>query len=201
MKMASYESLLLLSTESTSNEVDAIETELDQLISKNKGKVAAFDRWGKCKLAYPVKASVYGVYVLIRYQIPIDSISAVHKDFDYFFKIKHGETIVRHINQTIKEEKLSCPVEKPSIINIEQDSNLNSFIKDNKMDGIIKTSIDKKDKSDEKTKESSEKAKPSIDAASTETIEKTENPEKKEIDLGEKVASDETKPEENKEEN
>ena len=64
-----YETLLLMSTDVTDDELSMIEKNFDLISSNAKGKVSRFDKWGKYRLAYPVNKSAYGVYVLVRFEL------------------------------------------------------------------------------------------------------------------------------------
>ena len=56
--MINYETLMLARTEITDDEINALERQMDKMASSHKGKMTLFDRWGKSKLAYPVKKKI-----------------------------------------------------------------------------------------------------------------------------------------------
>ena len=141
--MVNYETLMLLCTEMTDDELGMLEKHLDKLISDKKGKITLFDKWGKYKLAYPVRKSVYGIYALMRYQIPADAAKVLSKEIDNLFKIKHNEVVMRYVNVKLNKE-VSSVYKHPAPITSGRTSNLESFLHENKMKGIIDTDIKKK---------------------------------------------------------
>ena len=164
--MVNYETLMLLCTEMTDDELGMLERHLDKLISDKKGKITLFDKWGKYKLAYPVRKNVYGIYALMRYQIPAEAAKELSREIDNLFKIKHNEIIMRYIN--IKLDTESSRVYKyPTPITSGRSSNLESFLNENKMKGLIDTDIKKSPESKEVEKIESENG--SEESASVET--------------------------------
>jgi len=67
--MKRYEALLLTVPELTADEAKSIEQNVARLVEAHKGTLVSFERWGKFKLAYPVKKNDYGVYFLTRFEI------------------------------------------------------------------------------------------------------------------------------------
>jgi small subunit ribosomal protein S6 len=142
--MVNYETLMLVRTEITDDELNALERQLDKLIDDHKGKMMLFDRWGKYKLAYPVQKNVYGIYILVRYQAPKESLGALFKELDTLFKIKYNELVMRHVAKKLDQEASSV-YKRPEAIGAHGGtSNLDSFIKENKMKGLIDTPVEKK---------------------------------------------------------
>lgn len=75
-------------------EEDSVESRIDgisQFISNNNGTISEVERWGKKKLAYPIKHFLEGSYVLTRF-----TLSPTHcKELDENLKI--SEDILRHL--------------------------------------------------------------------------------------------------------
>ena len=67
--MMRYELLMLSVPEITLDEAKTLETHLERVIREAKGTIISFDRWGKYRLAYPVKKNDYGVYFLTRFEL------------------------------------------------------------------------------------------------------------------------------------
>jgi small subunit ribosomal protein S6 len=66
--MIRYEALLLAVPTVTQDEAKTIESQLDQAIKEAKGVMISFERWGKYRLAFPIKKNEYGVYFLARFE-------------------------------------------------------------------------------------------------------------------------------------
>ena len=65
---ARYEALMLTVPEITADEAKTIEQQFDRLIADKKGSMLSFEKWGKYRLAYPVKKNEYGIYFLARFE-------------------------------------------------------------------------------------------------------------------------------------
>jgi len=140
--MTHYETLMLARTEITEDEMNAIERQIDTIAASFKGKMSLFDRWGKYKLAYPVKKNMYGIYALARYEIPNESLAAFFKELDTLFRIKYNEIIMRQVSVKL-EPGISSVYKYPEPVASHRTSNLDSFIKENKMEGLIDTPVQK----------------------------------------------------------
>jgi small subunit ribosomal protein S6 len=67
---ARYELLILSTPEITQDETKELEKQLEKSIQTASGSIISFERWGKYRLSYPVRKREYGVYFLMRFQIP-----------------------------------------------------------------------------------------------------------------------------------
>lgn len=140
--MINYETLMLVCTEITGDEISALESQIDKIVTGKKGQMTLFDKWGKYKLAYPVKKSMYGVYILARYELPEDQLSSFFSDIDTLFRIKYNELVMRHVTLKLADD-VSSVYKYPEPIGSHGTSNLDSFIKENKMKGLIDTPVKK----------------------------------------------------------
>ncbi len=138
--MSRYETLILTSPEITEDEIGLLERHFYNNLSDHNGQVTAFDKWGKLRLAYPIKGNDYGLYILIRYEASEEYTTTFLKELDTFFKIKCSDFVMRHV--TIKLNK-NAPTAylKPESIDSARSSSVDSFLKDNKMEGLL-SSVD-----------------------------------------------------------
>ena len=65
-----YEALLLTIPEITGDEAKDLEVQLDKVVRAGKGSTTSFERWGKYRLAYDINKSEYGIYFLMRFEVP-----------------------------------------------------------------------------------------------------------------------------------
>ncbi len=72
---------------------------VEELITKNGGKVLETERWGKKRLAYPVKKHKYGYYVLIRFEAPANLLKPLEK----FYQL--SEHIIKFLTVKVTEFK------------------------------------------------------------------------------------------------
>jgi len=64
--MPSYELVLIISPEVVDEEMPDFITKLSELVNKVGGSVDEVNQWGRRKLAYPIKRSTEGNYVLTK---------------------------------------------------------------------------------------------------------------------------------------
>ncbi|MFC2050773.1 30S ribosomal protein S6 [Chloroflexota bacterium] len=64
--MSSYELVLIISPELVDDEMPEFITKLSELVDKVGGSVDEVNQWGRRKLAYPIKRSTEGNYVLAK---------------------------------------------------------------------------------------------------------------------------------------
>lgn len=145
-----YETFMLASTQATNDEILALEKHLDKVINNAKGKLVLFDKWGKYKLAYPVKKNVYGLYILCRYELPEEVIKDFSKELSLLFKIKYNDIIMRHVTINLPEAPSTIYL-KPEPIVSRKAGSLDSFLKENKIEGFIDKEKPKNNISEQET--------------------------------------------------
>jgi small subunit ribosomal protein S6 len=64
--MSSYELVLIISPEVVDEEMPEFITKLSELVNKVGGSVDEVNQWGRRKLAYPIKRSTEGNYLLTK---------------------------------------------------------------------------------------------------------------------------------------
>ncbi|MDR2352446.1 MAG: 30S ribosomal protein S6 [Deltaproteobacteria bacterium] len=63
-----YETLILLSPQITQEQSEAFINKVNRILEKGNAKLVRFEDWGRKPLAYPVRKSLYGNYMLFDYQ-------------------------------------------------------------------------------------------------------------------------------------
>lgn len=90
--MNDYELVLILSPEVEPESLDAT---IDNLVTKyvtgGGGTISDVERWGKKRLAYPIKHFAEGVYVLARFKLK----PALSKELEANLRI--NEQVLRHL--------------------------------------------------------------------------------------------------------
>jgi len=155
--MLKYETLILARTQITADELSIIENFYENLLSDVKGKVIAFDKWGKYRLAYPVKKNDYGIYILVRYEMLEETVTSAFKKISEFFKIKCSEVVMRNVSVKL-DETASTIYKYPEPVDVGRAGGLDTFIKENKMEGFLgdaKPSSPVEDKKDSPKEETS----------------------------------------------
>lgn len=131
-----YETLLLVSTDVTDDELSMIEKNFDLISSNAKGKVSRFDKWGKYRLAYPVNKSAYGVYILVRYELPKETASKALPEIETLLKIKCNEIVWRHVTTKLHPNAPQA-YHKPEPVDVARTSNIDSLLKENRVGNLL----------------------------------------------------------------
>ena len=133
--MVNYETLILAAPEITNEEATKFESQFTKMVKEYKGNITSFDRWGKYKLAYPVKKNEYGVYFLTRFELPSEQKDSFFKELKDLFKIRYNELIMRNLTSVLVPGK-SLDYTKPRSLE-ETPQDIDSFLQKNKMKGIL----------------------------------------------------------------
>lgn len=132
--MFRYEVLMLAVPEITQDEAKQLEDRLEKTIEKFKGSVISFERWGKYRLAYPVKKNDYGVYFLARFQMD-QAPTALLEELKTVFAVKLNEIVMRHMITRLDEEA-SLVYNRPHSLEDAPPREVGSFMRENKGEGV-----------------------------------------------------------------
>jgi small subunit ribosomal protein S6 len=89
--MSSYELVLIVSPEVVDEEMPEFITKLSELVNKVGGSVDEVNQWGRRKLAYPIKRSAEGNYLLAKVKMK----PAVTKELEANLRL--SGKILRHL--------------------------------------------------------------------------------------------------------
>ena len=116
--MAFYESVVIARPELTESQIENLINSLSKIISDEKGKVVKKENWGLRSLAYKIKKNKKGHYFMLN----LDSDPSAL--FEYERQMRINEDIIRFL--TIKINEID---HEPSLLNLNNDEDLNSFKK------------------------------------------------------------------------
>jgi small subunit ribosomal protein S6 len=133
--MTRYETLLLATPEVTGDEISLVEKHLDTIAKKAGGSVISYEKWGKYRLAYPVKHNDYGVYVLARFEIGDEKKQTAIEEIRTMCDIKYPHFVMRHMTTRL-EPKVSLEYIKPESLEDAPAHDVDTFLRENKMDGL-----------------------------------------------------------------
>ncbi len=151
--MIRYEGLFLTTPQITQDEAKNLELSLDTIVKKHKGSIVSFERWGKYRLAYPVRKNEYGNYFLMRFDIP-EATDALN-DIKQLFIVKLHTFVMREMftrldaDQALAYQRSKSLEESPT-------RDVESFLKENKMTGLLPSVDEKKASVAKKEVETSE---------------------------------------------
>ena len=89
--MRDYELVFIISPEVAEEKTDTIIDNVSQFITAGGGTISDVERWGKRKLAYPIRHFMEGDYVLTRFKLR----PALGKELESNLRI--SEEVLRHL--------------------------------------------------------------------------------------------------------
>ncbi|MGD9116009.1 MAG: 30S ribosomal protein S6 [Dehalococcoidia bacterium] len=90
-KLRDYELVVIISPEVDDEGVDRLLDNISRIITQKDGTVEDVDRWGKRKMAYPIKRFLEGNYVLTRCKMR----PSTGKELEASLRI--SEEVLRHL--------------------------------------------------------------------------------------------------------
>lgn len=143
-----YETLMLTVPEITQDETKKLEKEFDRIVAEVKGTTLSFERWGKYHLAYPVQKNEYGVYFLVRYEVPEGT--TVQDEIKSLFTIKVNTFVMRSVT-TLLDPKAPLAYQRPKSLEESPGTrgDVKDFLKEHKMEGLLSTSEGRKSRTEE----------------------------------------------------
>jgi len=90
-KLRDYELVVIISPEAEDEAIESVVNRVSRFITENGGTVSNIDRWGKRKLAYPIKHFMEGSYVLARFALK----PKLSKELEASLQI--SEEVLRHL--------------------------------------------------------------------------------------------------------
>jgi small subunit ribosomal protein S6 len=102
--MVRYEILLLTIPEITEDEIKNVESQMQGIVRSAKGTFISFERWGKFRLAYTVKGNEYGIYFLVRIELPDAAVDAL-KELKNLIDVKFYNIVLRSMVSVLDPKK------------------------------------------------------------------------------------------------
>ncbi len=92
MRTHSYESAVLINAALEDDIIEQIITKLQDSITQYGGTVKLVDKWGRKRLAYPIKKNKIGYYVIFQFDAPVTAIAQIERIY------RLEESIIRFLN-------------------------------------------------------------------------------------------------------
>ena len=135
--MLRYEMLFLTVPEITGDEIESIKSYFSKSVRTAQGDMISFERWGKYRLAYPVKKNDYGVYFLTRFEVAQEQRDALLKDIRGSYIFKFNNLIMKNMICRL-DETASLEYKRPESLE-DTPHDVDSFLKKNDMEGLLKS--------------------------------------------------------------
>jgi ribosomal protein S6 len=129
--MLRYETLFLTVPEITSDESTTLEKYFDKTISESKGSTISYEKWGKFALAYPVRRYEYGVYYLIRFEVPEDRKDELLAALRTIFSVKYVDLIMRNVVRRLSSQG-SLEYKRPESLEETPSKDIDTIMKESK---------------------------------------------------------------------
>ena len=137
--MLRYEVLLLTVPEITADETAELESYLAKITTEKSGNVISFDRWGKYYLSYPVRKNDYGIYFLMRFECQDEQHQELLEALRTACAVKYSELVMRHMIVRL-DDNASLEYQRPESLEEAPSRDVDSFLKENKMTGLMNKS-------------------------------------------------------------
>jgi len=103
--MRQYETAFLITPKLSEEDTEKLVQKMEDVVVKKEGKMMNIEKWGKRKLAYPIKNHEEAVYIFFQYEGEPDVPSELERKF------RQTETVIRYL--TLKKE-FQPPAKKPT---------------------------------------------------------------------------------------
>jgi small subunit ribosomal protein S6 len=103
-----YESTFIINASLDDAQVDAVIARVQDVIAKNGGNVAALNKWGRKRLAYPINKKTNGFYVNLEFAAPGPLLAALERSYQLDEMILRYMTIVLDKKAVATREKAAA---------------------------------------------------------------------------------------------
>jgi small subunit ribosomal protein S6 len=79
MRKHTYESAVIINAALEDEQIDALVNKLKDAITVNGGEITSVDVWGRKRLAYQIKKSKIGYYVIFQFDAPVTAVAQVER--------------------------------------------------------------------------------------------------------------------------
>lgn len=91
VKLPQYEMVVVISPEDSEEQLESRVNYISKLITDQGGTVDNIDRWGKRKLAYPIKGLIEGFYMVYNFQVKAEAGKEINATLNI------TEDVLRHL--------------------------------------------------------------------------------------------------------
>lgn len=125
MRARNYESVVLINAALEDEQIEATISRILEVITTNGGEIIEADKWGRKRLAYPIKKAKSGYYLVLRFKAPTELISTLERNY------RLDENIIRYITialdknalEAIAKQKESSKATEPVVIEVVASTN------------------------------------------------------------------------------
>lgn len=129
--MARYEVLFLTVPEITADEASNVEKQIDKMITDAQGKILSYERWGKYRLAYPIRNYDYGIYYLARFENDSLKKEVLLEELKTLFQVRFVDVVMRHTIVAL-DPRASLDYKRPESLEEVPTKEMDNFLKESK---------------------------------------------------------------------
>lgn len=96
-----YESIFILNPTMDEAESEKVALRMQEVIKGNGGEVVRVEKWGKRKLAYPIKKHKKGEYVLVQFKGLAGTVAELERNY------KMTDAVIKYITVRLEKEALA----------------------------------------------------------------------------------------------
>jgi len=99
MRKRTYESVVIINAALEDEQVEATISRMQETITTHGGELIELDKWGRKRLAYPIKKAKSGYYVVFRFSATTDLVATLERNY------RLDENVIRYL--TIQLDKFA----------------------------------------------------------------------------------------------
>lgn len=113
MKTNHYESVVIVNAALEDNQIEASFSRVEELIKSNGGEVTEVDKWGRKRLAYPIRKSKSGYYTIYRFTAPREVVSKLERAY------RLDESIIRYLTIVLDKKAIEHIIKSKEVKELE----------------------------------------------------------------------------------
>ena len=122
--MAMYETIFILDSLLSSEEIEKTINRVKEIIETNGGKVISIDKWGKRRLAYEIQKKQYGFYVAVEFDGEGPLVNILANEYNFNDKVLRYLTYRYTINKLkARKKEVESKKNQSENLNIEEHEN------------------------------------------------------------------------------
>jgi len=103
-----YETTIIVNASLEDSQIDAVIGRVQDAITKNGGAIAAVNKWGRKRLAYPIRKKTNGFYVNIEFTGPGTLLGTLERGYQL------DEMILRYLNVQLDKKAIAARAARPA---------------------------------------------------------------------------------------
>src|SRR3989339_2147087 len=102
MRKRTYESVVIINAALEDEQVETTISRMQETITTHGGELIELEKWGRKRLAYPIKKAKSGYYVVFRFSATTDLVATLERNY------RLDENIIRYLTIQLDELALEA---------------------------------------------------------------------------------------------